>query len=62
MLLWTVILIICQFFISGMLTSAILINRAENRHSHWNLYACAVLCFMFGLYYIIALIGAAGKL
>lgn len=50
------------FFLSGMLTSAILINKAESRHSSWNLYAFAVLNFLFGLYYLIALVGASSKI
>lgn len=55
------LMIVCQFFLSGMLTSAILINRAEGRPSNWNLYAFAVLCFAFGTYYLISLIGLASR-
>ncbi len=50
------------FFLSGMLTSTILINKAESQHSSWNLYAFAVLNFLFGLYYLIALVGASSKI
>lgn len=62
MLFVYIILIICQFFLSGMLTSAILTNRAEGKTSKWNLYAFAVLCFLFGIYFIVALIGYTGKI
>ena len=58
----SMIFVICQFFLSGMLTSAILTNRAQGRPVNWNLYAFAVLCFLFGIYYIVALIGAASNL
>lgn len=50
------------FFLSGMLTSAICVNRAEGRTSSWNLYAFAVLNFLFGLYYLVALVGASSKI
>ena len=46
-----------HFFMSGMLTSAILTNRAEHRPNPVRLYVVAVLCFLFGLYFTIALIG-----
>ena len=57
MLVVYIVLIISQFFLSGMLTSAILTNRAEGKPSKWNLYMFAVLCFLFGGYHLIALIG-----
>jgi len=50
------------FFLSGMLTSAIFINKAESRPNSWNLYAFAVLNFLFGLYYLVALVGASSKI
>ena len=50
------------FFLSGMLTSAIFINKAECRPSHWSLYAFAWLNFVFGLYYLVALVGASSKI
>ncbi len=46
-----------HFFMSGMLTSAILTNVAEGRPTKLNVYVFAVLCFVFGLYHTIALIG-----
>jgi len=52
-----IVAIICHLFLSGMLTSAILVNRAEGRSSDWRLYTCAPICFLFGIYYIVALIG-----
>lgn len=52
-----IIAIICHMFLSGMLTSAILVNRAEGRPSDWKLWACAPICFLFGIYNIVALIG-----
>jgi len=55
-------LIICHIFLSGMLTSAILVNRAEGKPSKWNLYVFAVLCFLFGVYHLIALIGFSGNI
>lgn len=51
------VIIICQFFLSGMLTSAILTNKAEGKPNKWNLYIFAVLCFLFGIYHLITLIG-----
>lgn len=57
MLFVYIVLIISQFFLSGMLTSAILTNRAEGKTSKWNLYVFAVLCFLFGGYHLVALIG-----
>jgi hypothetical protein len=57
MLFVYIIAIICHIFLSGMLTSAILVNRAEGKPNKWNLYVFAVLCFLFGVYHLIALIG-----
>lgn len=57
-----IVLIICHLFLSGMLTSAILTNRAEGKPSKWNMYVFAVLCFLFGIYHLIALIGKASNL
>lgn len=57
MLFVYIVLIISQFFLSGMLTSAILTNRAEGKPNKWNSYLFAVLCFLFGVYHLIALIG-----
>lgn len=57
MLIVYIILIICHLFLSGMLTSAILTNRAEGKPSKWNLYVFAILCFLFGLYHLISLVG-----
>lgn len=49
--------IIVHFFLSGMLTSAILTNLVEGRAVGWRLLTFAPICFLFGIYYIIALIG-----
>ena len=52
-----IVAIICHLFLSGMLTSAILVNRAEGRPVNWKLWTCAPICFLFGIYHIVALIG-----
>lgn len=61
MIFVAMLFVISQFFLSGMLTSAIMINRAEGRVSNWNLYTFAVLCFLFGVYYLVALVGMASR-
>ena len=61
-MLLIMIFVALMFFLSGMLTSAIYMNRAEERPSHWSLYAFAWLNFMFGLYYLITLVGAVHKI
>ena len=50
-----------HFFMSGMLASAILTNRAEHRSNPIRLYVVAVLCFAFGLYFSIALVGYSSQ-
>jgi hypothetical protein len=52
-----IIFVSFHFFMSGMLTSAILTNRVEHKPNPLRLYVVAVLCFLFGLYFLIALIG-----
>lgn len=56
-----IVAIICHLFLSGMLTSAIMISRAEGRPVNWKLYACAPICFLFGIYHIVAFIGWGSK-
>jgi len=50
-----------HFFMSGMLTSAILTNSVEHRHNPVRLYVVAVLCFLFGLYFSISLVGYSSQ-
>lgn len=57
MLMVSMIFVIFHFILAGMLLGAILTNRAEERSSSWKLYVSAVLCFLFGLYFLIASIG-----
>lgn len=56
-----IIFVSFHFFMSGMLTSAILTNRAEHRPNPVRLYGVAVLCFLFGLYFSIALVGYSSQ-
>lgn len=49
--------IIVHLVLSGMLASAILTNRVEGKSIGWKLWVCTPTCFLFGIYYIIALIG-----
>jgi hypothetical protein len=46
---------------SGMLTCAVLTNKAEGRPNPRKLYIFAVLCFLFGLYHTIALVGYSAQ-
>ena len=52
-----IIFVVLHFFMSGMLTSAILVNRVESRTNPVKLYVTAVVSFVFGLYFIISLVG-----
>ena len=52
-----ILFIVVHLFLSGMLTSAIVNNKIEGRSIGWNLWVCTPACFLFGIYYIIALIG-----
>jgi len=56
-----ILFIAFHFFMSGMLTSAILTNGVEYRSNPLRLYVVAVLCFMFGLYFSISLVGYVGR-
>jgi hypothetical protein len=56
-----IIFLAFHFFMSGMLTSAILTNKVEHRPNPVRLYACAVACFAFGIYFTIALIGYSSR-
>jgi hypothetical protein len=58
MLIVYMLLIICHFFLSGMLTSAIIISIKDGMKVNWKLWAFAPITFLFGLYHLIALIGA----
>lgn len=57
MLILSMIFVILHFTLTGMLSGAILTNRAEGKPSHWNLYVFSIICFFSGLYFLIACIG-----
>jgi hypothetical protein len=61
MIAFYIIFIAFHFFMSGMLASAILTNSAEHRLNPARLYVVAVLCFLFGLYFSIALVGYSSR-
>jgi len=44
-----------------MLTSAILTNGVEYKTNPLRLYVVAVLCFLFGIYFTIALVGYSSQ-
>lgn len=57
-----ILFIVVHFFLSGMLTSAIMVDLVEGRPSNWKILTFAPVCFLFGLYYLIALIGYESQL
>ena len=61
MTVYYIIFIAFHFFMSGMLTCAVLTNKAEGRPNPRKLYIFAVLCFIFGLYHTIALVGYSAQ-
>jgi hypothetical protein len=61
MILVFILQIICHFFLSGMLTSEIFVSKLEGRKISWILWTFAPICFLFGIYNLIALVGYISK-
>ena len=53
----TMVLIVLNFIITGMLISAVVTTRSDGRAVPLHLYGFAVLNFVSGLYQLIALVG-----
>jgi hypothetical protein len=61
MIIVFILQIILHFFLSGLLTNAIIISKIEGRKVGWMVWAFAPICFLFGIYHLIALVGYTSK-